>query len=505
MNIFWIITDSICNYERSDLFGLLPIYRKLEEEKEGFYFKDAISQFPSTNLSLLSFLTGRFPYYIFPDYYRSIDNLPSLKRKNLIKPLKKKNYRIQSIIFGREQAVITNDILNPYYKKHMYKGDHWLNAKEVYHFFIQKTKQFQPIENNFLFVFFRPADPQTDLFLTKIIEYLKRNDYWGTSIIIINSDHGYYDKNLYKKTKLLHFDDIHQSSLQPIIFLKLPKDLSNSPPRTIEERVYLIDIMETILDYLEINANHKRESISFKELIEKSIDINKNRKIRGDSYLMFQAVKRTMIIKKNWKLSNNNGIFSLYDLSNDSLEKTDVKEVYPNIYNELFHFYLQTEAEAYNSLKPLLNTIFEHSMIHTLKNEKILIPKQFPPQLVKFLKEKLQVKNTIVKISGIQNLGLDIKQKFVTILIMNRLTGYGIKKLIQKFKKYTRRFIILDTELNDVSSQINKTGYLRFVVRAIYARRKLLYQRWKEIVVWILYFPLYFNRHVKKYYKKDPI
>ncbi len=90
MNIFWIVTDSICNYERSDLHGLLPTYRKLEENNEGFYFKDAISQFPSTNLSLLSFLTGRFPYYIFPDYYRSIENLPSLRNKNLIFPLKKK-------------------------------------------------------------------------------------------------------------------------------------------------------------------------------------------------------------------------------------------------------------------------------------------------------------------------------------------------------------------------------------------------------------------------------
>ncbi|MCK4780320.1 MAG: hypothetical protein KAT57_09040, partial [Candidatus Lokiarchaeota archaeon] len=82
MNIFWIVTDSICNYERSDLHSLLPIYKELESSKEGFYFKDAISQFPSTNLSLLSFLTGKYPYNIFPDYYRSIENLPSLELNN---------------------------------------------------------------------------------------------------------------------------------------------------------------------------------------------------------------------------------------------------------------------------------------------------------------------------------------------------------------------------------------------------------------------------------------
>ena len=42
MNIFWIVTDSICNYERSDLHGLLPIYNKLKNQNEGFYFEDCI-------------------------------------------------------------------------------------------------------------------------------------------------------------------------------------------------------------------------------------------------------------------------------------------------------------------------------------------------------------------------------------------------------------------------------------------------------------------------------
>ena len=171
MNIFWIVTDSICNYERSDLHSLLPTYKKLEENREGFYFKDAISQFPSTNLSVFSFLTGRFPYCIFPDYYRSIENLPSLRNKNLISPLKKKKYNIQSIIFGKEQADILKDILNPYYEKDMYKGDHWLDPKEVYQFFIQKVVQFLPNEHNFFFIFFRPSSSQTDFYLNKTIFY----------------------------------------------------------------------------------------------------------------------------------------------------------------------------------------------------------------------------------------------------------------------------------------------------------------------------------------------
>jgi hypothetical protein len=258
--------------------------------------------------------------------------------------------------------------------------------------------------------------------------------------------------------------------------------------------------METILDYLNIKATHERESISFKELIEKDLDVNKNRLIRGDCYLMFQAVKRTMIIKDNWKLCNNNGRFSLFNLNKDPLEKKDIKENHPEIYNELYHFYMKTELKAYEIIKSTLNSLYNRSFLPSIESEEILIPKQFPPQLVKFLKESLQEKNKILENSVITNPESSKNKKFKTILIYNRLTGYGLKKLYKKYEKYSKEFIILDTQLNDAVYQFGKTGYLKFVRRSIIARRKQLFQRWKEIVVWILYFPLYFNKHVRKYY-----
>jgi len=494
MNIFWIVTDSICNYERADLHGLLPIYKKLKSNNVGFYFEDCISQFPSTNLSLLSFLTGRFPYYIFPDYYRTIENLPSLEYENFIFPLKKENYNIQSIIFGKEQIEIVKKILNPHYVEELYQGDHWLDAIEIYQLFKQIVKNLLKNEKNFFFIFFRPSDPQANLYINKIINYLKEHEFWDNSIFILNSDHGYYDKNLYKRTKLLHFDDIHQSSMQPALFIKLPKFLTNSPPKIITKRVYLLDVMETMLDYLNLNITYERESISFKELIEKDVDINRDRLIRGDCYLMFQSIKKSMIIRDNWKLHNNNGKFSVFNLNNDQLEKKDIKFEHPKIYNNLYRFYLKTESKAYEILKSTLNTLYNKSILPSIESEKILIPKQFPPQLINFLKEKLQEKNKIVEPSEINN------QRITTIIIYNRLTGYGVKKLYYRYQKYSKRIILLDTQLNDVSDHLNKTGYVKFVLKSIIARRKQIFQRWKEIVVWILYFPLYFNKHVRKYY-----
>lgn len=501
MNIFWLVTDSICNYERSDLHGLLPIYKKLKKNKEGLYFEDCVSQFPSTNLSLLSFLTGRFPYYIFPDYYRSIENLPSLEYENFIFPLKKENYNIQSIIFGKEQVEIVKEILNPHYVEELYQGDHWLDAKEIYKLFEQIIIESLPNEKNFSFIFFRPSDTEVDLYINKIIDFLKENGFWENSIFILSSDHGYYDKNLYKRTKLLHFDDIHQSSMQPALFIRLPELLTKSPPKIIKKRVYLLDILETIVNYLNIEAEHDRQSISFKPLIENDIDVNSERKVRGDCYLMFQSIKKTMITKGDWKLLNDNGKFSLFNLTNDKLEEKDIKEKFPEIYNELYNFYLDTESKAYDNFKLTLDSLYNHSKLTKLKSKTILIPDQFPPTLVKYLRETLKAKNTVINQHDIINKNTSQLQDVTTILFFNRLTGYGLKKLIKKYKNISKNYLILDTELSDVSDQWNKTGYLRFVIKSIIVRRNQLFQRWKEILVWILYFPLYFNKHLRKYYK----
>ncbi|MFX1329850.1 MAG: hypothetical protein ACFE91_17100, partial [Promethearchaeota archaeon] len=307
--------------------------------------------------------------------------------------------------------------------------------------------------------------------------------------------------NLYQKTKLLHFDDIHQSSMQPALFIIIPPILTKAKPRTIYKRVYLIDILETVLDYLNIETKHDRQSISFKSLIENDFDVNNERKVRGDCYLMFQSIQKTMITKGMWKLLNDNGKFSLFNLAKDKLEKKDVKDQYPKIFNELYQFYLDSESKAYDNFKLTLDSLYKHSVLRYLKSKTLLIPDQFPPQLVKFLREKLKKDNKIITHDDIINREPKKIRNLTTILFLNRLTGYGLKKLIKRYKKISKNYLILNTELTDISHQWNKTGYLRFVIKSIMARRNQLFQRWKEILVWILYFPLYFNKHMRRFYK----
>jgi len=148
-----------------------------------------------------------------------------------------------------------------------------------------------------------------------------------------------------------------------------------------------------------------------------------------------------------------------------------------------------------------LNEFYNQGVLVNLESEEILIPNQFPPQIVKFLRDKLKCKNKIITPSELKSkLSSKKKKNLVTILIYNRLTGYGLNRLKRKFRKYTKRFIFIDTSLSDASDKADKAGYLKFVTKSLVIRRNQLLQRWKEILVWILYFPLYFNKHIRKYY-----
>ena len=99
-----------------------------------------------------------------------------------------------------------------------------------------------------------------------------------------------------------------------------------------------------------------------------------------------------------------------------------------------------------------------------LNSKVFLIPDQFPPQLVEYLREKLKEKNTVINPDDNNTNQL---KDITTILFFNRLTGYGLRKLLRKYKGVTKNYLILDTELSDITHHWNKTGYLRFVIKSI--------------------------------------
>lgn len=513
MNIIWILTDGICNYERSgDSFGITPAYKKLKEENEGFYFNNAITSFGSTVFSLFSMFTGRFPAYVFPDYYTSISFLPEFENAHHMKYLKDNGYSINSILHWQEGCNIYREILNPYYKEGIFIGERMIESNEMYELFLEQVKKCETSDNNFLYVHYRPADPNMDKYVQKTIDYLKKSELWDKSIIIINSDHGYSDNwKWYKRMNLLHFDDLSRFTLNAVLYMKFPKNISSVKPRIIDKRVYLMDIMETILDYLEIKPSHERESISFKKIIEDDIDINKNRIVRSDCYLLFQPIIKTAILKGKWNLYIETYNKFLYNLDEHKLEyikkkwlylkipkRIDYKDKFPEIFNELNNNYLETEKKVYIIASKYVEFYFKQSELSKLKNKLVFIPPQFPPTLVSMLKENLSINNKIL--SSHELLREKSKGEIVIILIFNRLTGYGLKKLIRKYKKFSQDFIIIDTQLKNAENKLNQLGYWNYVKRTYKARDRQIFQRWREVITFIFYFPAYLNKSIKKYY-----
>ena len=494
MNIFFILTDGICNYERKDEKSILPIYKKLVRNKEGFYFSNVVSLFPSTIFSINSIFTGKFPYYVMPNFYSSPGGY---KLKTYFDDLKK-DYNINSIICWNLGRYWLKDILNPVGDDSLYKGDKQLEAFEIYKLFKNLLNKSDLNKNNFFYVHFRAGDKNMNQYCEKIITELKRRNLWKNSIFIMTSDHGYYDKERYKRFQPLHFDDIKQSSLSPATFIKLPNNLTNAKPRIINKRIYLIDILETVLDYLNIKPSIKnRQAISFKKIIEDDEDINKDRIVRGDAYLKFQPVKKTVVIKNNWKLVYENENFKLFNLNKDEKEVIDIKKKKKNIFSELYNFYLKTERESFKIITPILDEFFKLSELSKIKNQNIFIPKkQFPHELVNYLKDKLSKKNKII-----ENYNNYSKKDIILILFFNRLTGFGIKELKKKYSEKSKEIKIIDLKFEELKKeQLKEIGYKNFVLSSLKKRRKVILQRPQDILIWVFYMPIYFNKHLKKYY-----
>ena len=488
MNIFCFLTDSICAYKRKDKFGLLEVYEELIKKREGYFFENVLSLFPSTLFSLLSIISGRFPYYLFPDFLEVppqgflFDNFFSVLRKN--------NFNIYSFPCFDIGYNWLKTILNPVIYPSEYKYGNQLGSIELFHIFLQYKSKIDFSKNNLVFVHFRAGDPKMDQAIRLFIDFLKKNNLWEDAFVAIFSDHGYLDRKKTFSLNPLHFDDISIFSLRPALFLKLPKNLSNSSYRTIKERVYLIDIFETILDYLDVHPHYKRQSVSFRRFLESNIDVSSGRLVRADAYLMFQPVQKTAIIKNNYKLDIINGKFfmKLIDINSENKIKINQNIL---LFNELKDFYFFTEKEAQFIIKEILEKLWVNTNLSKLENKTIIIPDQFPLFLVSFLREKLSKKNYLVP---------KIEKSDYLLIIYNRLTGYGIKKFLKRYNGKYNKLILINTKLEEIDFNCNNIGYLNFLKNQIKLKSKLLLKRPVNTFIWLFYYPLYLDLKLKRYY-----
>jgi hypothetical protein len=293
----------------------------------------------------------------------------------------------------------------------------------------------------------------------------------------------------------LHFDDVHVASLRPAVFLKLPACWRGRfPPRRVRERIYTIDLWETILDLLGVSCGFEREAHSFKAALQ-GPSASPCRLVRGDAYFAFQPVRRSFVVAGPYKLNLSTRGHQLVRL--EGHQEAPWPE--PARARELLAFFHQTHQRQEALMREQVRAAFDHSFLAHLSGQRILLPRaQFPPLLVDTLAELLRHHgNTVIQdLQGAGGRAFDLG-----ILVFNRLTGYGLARLKKELKRRSikvQKFLYINTQLQLVSL---KEGYVAFFWRELRRRRSLLWKRPAGTLLWLFYFPFFFNWHLRPYYR----
>lgn len=181
---------------------------------------------------------------------------------------------------------------------------------------------------------------KTDSEFGKILLYLKRNDMYDDTVIIITSDHG---EEFWEYGRTGHGWSLHQNVLKVPLIIKSPT-FSDSH-LTLKQFVGLIDVAPTILDILDIPIPNEHQGISLQPLIEQGTSQYQDRSFiaeashlgnqkclisGGYSYLFDQYPpvgedifdwERFVYVWRNILHYSDN---SLFDLVNDPLEKENI-------------------------------------------------------------------------------------------------------------------------------------------------------------------------------------
>jgi arylsulfatase A-like enzyme len=153
----------------------------------------------------------------------------------------------------------------------------------------------------------------------KLIDFLKQEGLYDSTIIIFTSDHGEeFNEHGYMG---LHSHALYDEQLKVPLIIKFPK--STYASEIINKQVRSIDILPTLLDILNVRSLDSFEGISLINMIN-----SENIELFAISQQDVPTEKiPTTIRTKKWKLYNER----LFDLETDPLEKRDVSKEYPLI------------------------------------------------------------------------------------------------------------------------------------------------------------------------------
>ncbi len=174
----------------------------------------------------------------------------------------------------------------------------------------------------------------SDYIFGKLIETLKKENFYSNSIVILLSDHG---EEFYEHLDKLHWRLLIETLRVPLI-IKFPRNIYGG--KIIHAPVRTMDIMPTLLDFLGIKTHSFMQGVSFLPLIRR----------KGDyspcivSYSLSRVPKNkwtARFIKEGFVYSNqfSQGVEDrLFDMNNDPLEKNNLSAHKPEILGQMHLF-----------------------------------------------------------------------------------------------------------------------------------------------------------------------
>jgi arylsulfatase A-like enzyme len=353
-NVIFIMVDAL----RADHLHFMGYKRKTSPNidrlaAESLVFTNAVSQYPSTGISVPSMLSGVYPEYMFW-------GKPKRSSQYI---LKKQNVLITDVL--RQEGYTTVAIVSAWIKRNieglkrhfvrldgLYPHDEWkkwvrdssrLSVKQAIKFFNAYDGETP------FFLFLHMEDPHepyvvhgppgksfgkkkvdrydsdihwTDLWLGFLLGYIEQEPWFANTVVILVADHG---EEFKEHGKGFHGHQLYQESIHVPLIMKIP----GMEPRQIETRVAMVDIFPTLLDLTGIS--HPREALQGVSLLRTAFDPDPME--RPVFSMLADREKRPTyrvkgILKGRYKLLRDltNQRDEFYDLESDPGEQDDLAD-----------------------------------------------------------------------------------------------------------------------------------------------------------------------------------
>lgn len=331
--------------------------------EESLVFTEAISQYPSTGISVPSMLSGRYPEYMIWGKPKRNNQYVLLPSNELVTDVLSRNgYSTHALV----AAWIDTHILG--FKDHfdrqepLYPHSEWkkwvrdssrLAATRAIEFFEHRRTD-RPF---FLLLHFEDAhEPYvdhgppgksfgkkdvdrydsdvnwTDLWLGFVIGYMEMKGLLDDTVVIVLADHG---EEFGDHGKKFHGHQIYQESIHVPLLVRIP----GVEPVRVDSRVGLVDLFPTILDITGIE--HDRTRLQGVSLLRTAAGATETEDRPVFSMLADREKEPTQrakaLLRGNWKyirdLTRNRE--ELYDLSLDPKEKSNLARQALPVFSEL--------------------------------------------------------------------------------------------------------------------------------------------------------------------------